>query len=74
MKHACADTVFITLQKNDGNIEMEIRDNGKGFSDEDLQAKGSYGIIGMKERVKNLSGVLTIDGSAGTTIRVVIPG
>jgi signal transduction histidine kinase len=53
---------------------MMIRDNGKGFSDQDLKTKGSYGIIGMKERVKNLSGTLTIDGNSGTTIRVVIPG
>jgi two-component system sensor histidine kinase UhpB len=74
MKHSCADSVIISLQKNDGNVEMMIKDNGKGFSDHDLQTKGSYGIIGMKERVKNLNGTLTIDGNAGTTIRVVIPG
>jgi two-component system sensor histidine kinase UhpB len=74
MKHSCADNVIISLQKNDGNVEMMIRDNGKGFSDQDLKTKGSYGIIGMKERVKNLSGTLTIDGNSGTTIRVVIPG
>ena len=35
--------------------------------------KGSYGIIGMKERVANLNGTLTITGSPGTTIKVVIP-
>ncbi|HOP64521.1 MAG TPA: response regulator [Spirochaetota bacterium] len=74
MKHSCADTVSISLRKNNGNVEMEIKDNGKGFSDADLQTKGSYGIIGMKERVKNLNGTLTIDGNAGTVIRVVIPG
>lgn len=73
MKHSYADTVIITLQKNDGNVEMMIKDNGKGFCDDDLQRKGSYGIIGMKERVKNLNGILTIDGNSGTTIRVVIP-
>ncbi|HOP31526.1 MAG TPA: response regulator [Spirochaetota bacterium] len=74
MKHSCADNVIISLQKSDGNVEMMIKDNGKGFSGEDLQTKGSYGIIGMKERVKNLNGTLTIDGNSGTTIRVVIPG
>jgi len=74
MKHSCADHVIISLQKNDGNVEMMIKDNGKGFSDQDLQTKGSYGIIGMKERVKNLNGTLTIDGNSGTTVRVVIPG
>lgn len=73
MKHSFADTVIITLGKNDGNVEMMIKDNGKGFCDSDLQTKGSYGIIGMKERVKNLDGTLTIDGNSGTTIRVVIP-
>lgn len=74
MKHSCADNVIITLQKHDGNVEMMIKDNGKGFSDHELKTKGSYGIIGMKERVKNLNGTLTIDGNSGTTIRVVIPG
>lgn len=74
MKHSSADNVTITLRKIDGNVEMVIKDNGKGLCDDELHTKGSYGIIGMKERVKNLNGTLYIDGNSGTTIRVVIPG
>lgn len=75
IKHAEASSVAVSLARKTGHIEMIIRDNGKGLCSGDLRTKGSYGIIGMRERVKLFNGSLSIDGKegAGTTITVVIP-
>ncbi|HOK03590.1 MAG TPA: PAS domain S-box protein, partial [Spirochaetota bacterium] len=48
MKHANATRVEIFLRKSQDCLELIIKDNGRGISPEDLKAKGSYGIIGMK--------------------------
>lgn len=74
IKHAGADEVRIFLGASGPSLEMRISDNGKGIDEESMKTKGSYGIIGMKERVKALNGEIEISGSSsGTTIRVVIP-
>lgn len=74
IKHSNAEKVEISLGKNAQNVEMIIKDNGKSFSSEKLANKGSYGIIGMRERVKSFSGSLDISGSEdGVTVHVLIP-
>ncbi|HNX23676.1 MAG TPA: response regulator [Spirochaetota bacterium] len=74
IKHSNADRVDISLGKNHGNIEMMIKDNGRGFSSENLISRGSYGIIGMRERVKSFNGTLEISGSdKGVSVHVLIP-
>lgn len=74
IKHADADEVRIFLGAVGPYLEMRISDNGKGIDEESMKTKGSYGIIGMKERVKALNGKIDISGSSkGTTIKVVIP-
>jgi signal transduction histidine kinase len=74
-RHADATQVDVRLGKENGNLILEVRDNGKGISDEQLSAKRSLGILGMRERVLLLGGTLTISGAPGegTTVRVLIP-
>ncbi len=74
IKHSNADKVDISLGKTKDNIEMKIKDNGCGFSSGDLINKGSYGIIGMRERVKSFNGSLVISGTEdGVSVHVLIP-
>jgi two-component system sensor histidine kinase UhpB len=74
IKHSNADRVDISLIKAGDNIEMLIRDNGRGFSSENLTNRGSYGIIGMRERVKSFNGTLDISGTEnGVSVHVLIP-
>jgi len=67
--------VNVRLDQENGDVILEIRDNGQGISEEQLSAKTSLGILGMRERVLLLGGTLTIMGSPGegTIVRVVIP-
>lgn len=63
------------LTHENGDLLLEVRDNGKGVSVEELSASGSLGILGMRERALLLGGELIITGvpGAGTTVRVRIP-
>ncbi len=74
-RHANATEVRVRLAKEEGKLALEVRDNGKGITEKRLSAKGSLGILGMRERALLVGGEFTITGSAGkgTTVRVRIP-
>ena len=74
IKHATASRVNVQLTNVAEKLVMEISDNGVGF---DINHKGrpdSYGLIGMKERVKLLGGNLDITSrlGKGTMVKVEI--
>jgi signal transduction histidine kinase len=74
-RHANATQVDITLSKDDGDIVLEVRDNGSGIAEEQLSTAGSLGILGMRERALLFGGEFTISGAAGkgTIVRARIP-
>ena len=74
LKHAMATIVKVQLTNISGKLVMKIKDNGTGF---DVNKKGrpdSYGLIGMKERIKLLGGNLVITSKLGegTTVKIEI--
>jgi len=77
-RHAEATKVSLLIREISGVIRMEIRDNGKSFDVEKvLSAKSPkrLGLLGMKERVEMIGGILSIDSAPdkGTTVRAEIP-
>ena len=74
LKHSGAKHIQVKLEIGRDHVLMIIKDNGKGF---DVSAKksGSFGIMGMKERVELLEGEITIDSKlgAGTLIMINVP-
>ncbi len=74
-RHARATQVEVILEENADKVEMEIRDNGEGITAEQLAATGSYGILGIRERVHSLGGELRISGAPkqGTIVHVSLP-
>ncbi len=78
-RHSGSKTASIRIAySHDGELILEVRDEGRGMSAErlsEIQSIGSgVGIRGMRERVLQFSGRMSIesDGS-GTRIQVVIP-
>jgi len=76
VKHAGASTVAVSLKRKGAMVEMIVIDDGRGISEHERSKKGSYGIIGMRERVKALSGNFSVqsDPGMGTILTVQIPG
>jgi signal transduction histidine kinase len=74
-RHADASEVDVRLAKEDGGLILEVHDNGKGITEDQLSNGKSLGILGMRERAMLLGGELTISGlpGNGTTVRVRIP-
>jgi PAS domain S-box-containing protein len=74
-RHAQASKVSIVLKKESDAIVMDIQDNGKGISEEASHKVGSFGILGMKERVLPFGGSIDVRRlpGGGTTVAVRIP-
>jgi PAS domain S-box-containing protein len=74
-RHADASDVKVRLTREDGDLTLEVHDNGKGIPQDKLSSGESLGILGMRERAMLLGGELTISGPPenGTTVRVRIP-
>ena len=57
-KHADATAVDIALEVGNGAVELQIRDDGRGY-DPDAATTG-FGLVGMRERVELAGGVLEL--------------
>ncbi len=71
IKHSGADTITVKLEINKNNALAVIKDNGCGF-DKLTKKEGSFGLIGMKERVELLNGDMSIDSTLGSGTVVII--
>jgi PAS domain S-box-containing protein len=79
-RHSGGTTVRIVLELDAERVQLEVRDNGKGISEDRLRRMSEdgsltgVGLAGMRERVRELGGSLVISSaSPGTTITVIIP-
>lgn len=74
-RHARASRVTVCLKHKRGNLELFVRDNGKGITNEQLTRITSLGLIGMRERAQNLGGDLVIQRAQpkGTEVRISFP-
>ena len=59
IKHAECDRISISIHANRKNVEILIKDNGRGFGTKPLSDQG-MGISNMKFRAEKLGGVLEI--------------
>lgn len=75
LKHAFASAVQVKLCARGGQIELEVSDNGQGFAPLTPPHAGGLGLIGMRERMEKLGGMLLIYSSLGngTTVIARVP-
>ncbi len=72
VKHAAASEVLIRIEIQDDSINLIVRDNGRGFDLTEKRPGGSYGIMGMNERIDLLEGNLTINTGPGKGTELVV--
>jgi signal transduction histidine kinase len=75
VRHAKAQSVSVELSKKAEMVELIIQDDGRGIRKTELRGSGSLGLVGMRERVRQCQGTLSIMGrrGRGTTVTVQIP-
>jgi signal transduction histidine kinase len=68
-RHSGARHAVVTLGATDGEVLVEVEDDGRGFG-----PKTSYGmgLTGMRERVLALGGKLEVEGREGVGTRVFL--
>jgi signal transduction histidine kinase len=74
-RHAGAGTAWVYLTRQRGLTLMEVRDNGRGISDEQINNPRTMGLLGMRERALALGGEVRITAAhrRGTRLLVILP-
>jgi signal transduction histidine kinase len=70
-KHAEASAVDILIERADGTLTVEVRDDGVGGAD----ASSGSGLVGLRDRVEAVGGTMAVDSppGAGTVLTVRLP-
>jgi signal transduction histidine kinase len=70
-KHAAASAVDILIERADGALTVQVRDDGVGGAG---ATRGS-GLVGLRDRVEAVGGTMTLDSpaKAGTILTVRLP-
>jgi len=77
-RHASATAVAVEVRRDDGEIVIEVVDDGAGFGPERPEhalAEGGIGLASCRERVEALGGTFAVRASpgAGTRVRATAP-
>jgi two-component system, NarL family, sensor histidine kinase YdfH len=71
-RHAQASNVKVSFFIQNKTLQLEVRDNGKGF-DVKQETKGHYGLVGMHERARLTGGMLSVESNKnGTSVQFVV--
>lgn len=73
-KHARARQVSVHLACRDGDLCLELADDGQGIGEGPTRSD-ARGVLGMKERARELGGTLVLESSPshGTRLRLQVP-
>ena len=77
-RHSKAREAWVLLKETDGELHLEVRDNGTGFEvggELNRSLGEGLGLMGMRERTEHLNGTFAISSALhkGTVVRVRIP-
>ena len=75
LRHAAANKVSVRLVQRPEALLLQVVDNGRGITPEQLTARHSLGLLSMRERAHLWGGEVTIEGKPGlgTIVSVRIP-
>lgn len=63
-RHAQASEAAVTLTVKEQTLTISIHDNGIGFDPQNIPS-GHYGLLGIRERIRLISGQLTLNSAPG---------
>jgi len=71
LKHAGAREVLVRAQASDASLEIEVRDDGRGFDSQPSRAPGrGQGLGNMQSRAAAMGGTLVVESAAGKGTQV----
>jgi signal transduction histidine kinase len=78
-RHSGSTTAAVSLELENEHVHLQIIDHGRGIPPQALAARQEnptlgVGILGMRERLRQLGGQLEIASAPeGTTVHVILP-
>jgi PAS domain S-box-containing protein len=74
-RHASAHHIEVELTAKPDTLTLQVHDDGRGIQAKEIAGLKSLGLLGMRERAKQLGGSFDIQGvpGDGTIVRVSIP-
>ena len=72
IRHGQADQIRIAGEYHDGLVSFSVRDNGRGFDPATAPGpeQGHFGLLGIRERLDEFNGTLTIESESGNGSRI----
>lgn len=71
VKHARARQVTVKLRSDAHCYELRIEDDGVGLQQEAMPRADAFGILGMRERILQLGGILQIESRPGSGVSIL---
>jgi signal transduction histidine kinase len=73
--HARARTARVSLARQNGQVLMQVADDGQGFELNPVAERRGLGLVSMSERVRMLGGTFEVQGGSGegTIVMVAVP-
>lgn len=74
-RHSAARNFGVALEASSQALTLRIDDDGTGFSGRARKSSQTFGVVGMRERLQELNGILRIHSrkTGGTRIEIEIP-
>lgn len=75
LRHATPKSILVFLRYDDKALRMMIHDDGKGFSRENANGSGHFGLLVMEERARKIGGRFYLQSvpNLGTEITIDLP-
>jgi PAS domain S-box-containing protein len=74
-RHSGAKNAWVVMVAENGSLEVEVEDDGRGIAPEDLGKTRSLGLKGMRERIAFIGGAFEVARAprGGTRLRIKVP-
>jgi len=74
-RHANANRVEVSLKQEGNTLKLQVRDNGRGITKDQIKSSKSFGLITIRERLLFWGGTVSICGipGKGTTLAIKVP-
>jgi signal transduction histidine kinase len=72
IRHAQASEVAVRLEARNGDLILQIQDNGRGITAAEIDDPKSFGLLGIRERLYPWNGRVSFEGRPGQGTRVTV--
>jgi signal transduction histidine kinase len=73
--HARAERAAVTLERNNGHVQLDVHDDGRGFSDDQLARAGMgghFGLRALEDLVRDHGGEMSVTSRPGLGTRLTV--